>query len=296
VPAEEKKFRLRLLFQEIDLHQGNFVIGRASACNLTVEDPLVSREHARIMVYPDRAEVHDMSSRNGTQLNGKPVKGGERLRHGDRLRIGSYEFTFVVDLPRMSQVHSQTIQSFRCPECQTTYPDSAEACPNCGAPMVREKNPELNRTGDQTVPVDLEDSFVRQKAQMLDEVLNMAISMGHWDKAAGFLDSRIRAFDKSVAKGRLDREMLVAISEASLTVARGLRERRRIEWVIETWTRHRLGMPTALVASLDEASYGWFDLEPGLTKYLADLEICEDNEDCRLAVLTRLRGKPSQNP
>ncbi|MBW2277432.1 MAG: FHA domain-containing protein, partial [Deltaproteobacteria bacterium] len=268
MPEDVKKFRLRLLFQEIDLGQGNFVIGRASACNLTVEDPLVSREHTRILVYPDRAEIHDMGSRNGTQLNGKPVKGGERLRHGDRLRIGSYEFTFVVDLPHMEQIHSQTISSFRCPECQAPYPDGAEACPECTAPIVREKRSELNRTGDQTVPVDLEDSFVRQKSQMLDEVLNMAISMGHWDKAAGFLDTRITAFDKSVAKGRLDHEMLVAISVASLTVARGLKESHRIDWVIETWTRHRLGMPTTLTATLDAAAYGCLDLEPGMTRYL----------------------------
>jgi hypothetical protein len=291
-----KKFRLRLLFQEIDLTEGNFVIGRASACNLTIEDPLVSREHARIMVYPDRAELHDMGSRNGTQLNGKPVKGGERLRHGDRLRIGSYEFIFVVDLPNLSPMHPQTMRSFRCPECQTAFSDDAESCPECGAPVIREKNRQLGRAGEETAPIDLEDSFVRQKAQMLDEVLNMAISMGHWDKAAGFLDSRIKAFDKSVARGRVNREMLVAISEASLTVARGLREGNRIDWVIQTWTSHRLGMPTSLVAALDEASYGWFDLEPGLTRYLADLEICEANEECRLALLTRLRGKPSQNP
>jgi hypothetical protein len=140
------------------------------------------------------------------------------------------------------------------------------------------------------------DSFVRQKSQMLDEVLNMAISMGHWDKAAGFLDSRIKSFDKISIEGRIDREMLLAISEASLTVARGLREGKRIDWVIDIWTRYRLGMPTSLIALLDETAYGWFDLEPGLTKYLAELEINEENEESRLAVLTRLRGKPSQNP
>lgn len=288
----EKKFRLRLLFQEIDLHRGNFVIGRASACNLTVEDPLVSREHARILVYPDRAEIHDMGSRNGTQLNGRPVKGGELLRHGDRLRIGSYEFIFVVDLPAVPQIHAQTMRSFRCPKCETTYPDGADACPECGTPIIREKRADLSRAGDQTVPLDMEDSFMRQKSQMLDEVLNMAISMGHWDKAAGFLDSRIKAFDKQLAQGRLDRELLTAISEASLTVGRGLREAARLEWVIEVWTRFRLGMPTDLISLLDEAAYGWFDLEPGLTKYLAELEINEENEDSRLAVLRRLRGKP----
>lgn len=295
MPGPDKKFRLRLLFQEIDLHQGNFVIGRASACNLTVEDPLVSREHARILVYPDRAEIHDTGSRNGTQLNGKPVKGGELLRHGDRIRIGSYEFIFVVDLPQIPQVHAQTIRSIRCPRCESTYPDNTDTCPECGTPLIRSKRDELSRTGDQTAPVDLEDSFVRQKGQMLDEVLNMAISMGHWDKAAGFLESRIASFEKTVARGRVDREILAAISDASLTVARGLREGRLIDWVLGTWTRHRLGMPTELVALLDESAYGWFDLEPGLTRYLADLRICEENEDCRLAVLARLRGKPPRS-
>jgi hypothetical protein len=192
----------------------------------------------------------------------------------------------------MPQAHAQTMRSVRCPKCETTYPDGVDACPECGTPIIREKRADLSRTGDQTAPLDMEDSFVRQKSQMLDEVLNMAISMGHWDKAAGFLDSRIKSVEKALAKGRLNREMLTAISEASLTVARGLREGKRVEWVIDTWTRFRLGMPTDLIALLDEAAYGWFDLEPGLTRYLAELEINEENEESRLAVLTRLRGKP----
>jgi hypothetical protein len=300
---QEQKYRLRLLFQEIDLHQGHFVIGRASACNLTVEDPLVSREHARILVYPDRAELHDMSSRNGTQLNGKPVEGGERLKHGDRIRVGSYEFTFIVDLPLQQAHHRATMRSFKCPKCQAMHPDGATACPECGEPIAGDRIvdaslDDLRRTGDRTTPVglELEDSYVQHKAGMLDEVLNMAISMEHWDKAAGFLDTKVAGFEKAVVKGKFDPETLAEISDRCLVVAHGMRDAGRVDWVIDTWTRHAAPMPKPLVRTLDEAAYGWYDLEPGLTRYLAALKICEENEETRLSLLARLRGKPSSNP
>jgi len=298
VQKQEQKFRLRLLFQEIDLHQGNFVIGRASACNLTVEDPLVSREHARILVYPDRAELHDMSSRNGTQLNGKPVKGGERLKHGDRIRVGSYEFTFVVDLPLQQAHHRATMRSFKCPKCQAMYPDGATACPECGASIAGEPSEDYRRPGDRTTPVglELEDSYVQHKAGMLDEVLNMAITMEHWDKASGFLDTKVAGFEKAVVKGRFDPGQLVEISDRCLVVARGTRDGGRIDWVLDTWTRHAVPMPRPLIRTLDEAAYGWYDLEPGLTRYLAALKICEENEEARLSLLARLRGTPSPKP
>jgi hypothetical protein len=297
VSEVEHKFRLRLLFQEIDLLPGNFIIGRASTCNLTVEDPLVSREHARILVYPDRAEMHDMSSRNGTQLNGEPVQGGERLKHGDRIRVGSYEFTFIVDLPNLEQAHHRaTMRSYLCPKCKTVYTEDNEACPECGESQNASELDGFMRKLEETAPVDMEDSFVEHKSQMLDEVLQMAISMGHWDKAAGFLQNKIAAFEQATDRGKLDRRALIGISEGCLTVARGLEDKSRIDWVIDTWAHHRVGMPKELIRALEEAAFGWYDLEPGLTRYLAALEINEENEETRLSLLARLRGKPSSSP
>jgi pSer/pThr/pTyr-binding forkhead associated (FHA) protein/S1-C subfamily serine protease len=68
------------------------VIGRASACTIplrTVADTVVSKRHAVIALdEKGAATVLDLGSRNGTFLNGKPVRARTTLALGDRLMLG----------------------------------------------------------------------------------------------------------------------------------------------------------------------------------------------------------------
>lgn len=89
------RYRLRFLDREIDLPPGEFVIGRAPACQLCIDDPVVSRRHARIRVGLEGAVLEDMGSRNGLFLNGAPVRVPTPLAQGDRLRIGEIEMTIL---------------------------------------------------------------------------------------------------------------------------------------------------------------------------------------------------------
>ena len=89
------RYRLRFLDREIDLPQGEFVIGRAPACQLCIDDPVVSRRHARIRVSLDGTTLEDMGSRNGLFLNGSPVRAPTPLARGDRIRIGDIEMTII---------------------------------------------------------------------------------------------------------------------------------------------------------------------------------------------------------
>ena len=67
-------------------------VGRAPRADFIVEAPLVSRLHCRIEASSDGLEVIDLSSTNGTFVNGKRVKRA-RLKNGDRLRVGRVELT-----------------------------------------------------------------------------------------------------------------------------------------------------------------------------------------------------------
>jgi pSer/pThr/pTyr-binding forkhead associated (FHA) protein len=62
-------------------------VGRDSRCDLVLEDPMVSRRHARITFRDGVWMIHDLSSTNGTTLNGERV-GRATLRPGDILRLG----------------------------------------------------------------------------------------------------------------------------------------------------------------------------------------------------------------
>ncbi len=64
------------------------VVGRDPACDLVLEDRLLSRRHARLSIEQAHVEVVDLGSANGTYVNGKRIAKGV-LWPGDELRLGT---------------------------------------------------------------------------------------------------------------------------------------------------------------------------------------------------------------
>jgi len=89
-------FRLRYLHHDFELPPGRFLIGRSTECQLSLDDPLVSRKHAMLAVADEMVEVQDLGSRNGVLVNGEKIVGVHRLAHGDRITVGSQEMTLSV--------------------------------------------------------------------------------------------------------------------------------------------------------------------------------------------------------
>ena len=73
--------------EERALPQGATVIGRSSACDLVLADSTISREHARVEVNGDSVVVQDLSSRNGTWVNGEREETAD-LHPGDEIAVG----------------------------------------------------------------------------------------------------------------------------------------------------------------------------------------------------------------
>ncbi len=87
---------LRYKHHDLDLKEGEFVVGRAVTCQLSLDDPMVSRTHARLRISGEEVMVEDLGSRNGLKVNGERVSGGRRLEHGDQVTIGSQELVLLV--------------------------------------------------------------------------------------------------------------------------------------------------------------------------------------------------------
>lgn len=77
------------------LPEGVNEVGRSSDCWLTLEDEISSRVHARFHVDGSGCEIEDLSSRNGTFVNGDRIVGKRRIHDGDRIRIGRELITVV---------------------------------------------------------------------------------------------------------------------------------------------------------------------------------------------------------
>lgn len=124
--------RLRFLLHEFDLSLGVTTIGRAADCHVTLDDPLVSRRHARIVRSADRVVIEDMDSRNGVLVNGTRVRGMSQLRHGARVRVGTQEFVFHDQaIASATSIRRVTGELRLCASCHLPYPRQLMSCPAC---------------------------------------------------------------------------------------------------------------------------------------------------------------------
>ena len=71
-------------------------LGRGDV-EIRLEDPFASTRHARIERQGSVLVVEDLGSTNGTLLNEEPLTGPQPLHHGDRIRIGDSELTYLQD-------------------------------------------------------------------------------------------------------------------------------------------------------------------------------------------------------
>jgi pSer/pThr/pTyr-binding forkhead associated (FHA) protein len=70
-------------------------VGRDEDVAIQVDEPLVSRRHARIERRGEGWVVVDLGSTNFTRVNGQRVRRERELAHGDELRFGRAVCRFV---------------------------------------------------------------------------------------------------------------------------------------------------------------------------------------------------------
>jgi len=75
---------------------GGLSIGRSKEADVRIDDRYASSLHARVSSREGRFFVEDMSSTNGTLLNGATLQGEAELIDGDTVQIGDTVFRFEV--------------------------------------------------------------------------------------------------------------------------------------------------------------------------------------------------------
>jgi pSer/pThr/pTyr-binding forkhead associated (FHA) protein len=82
-------YRLILGAREIALGEGENILGRDQDASVWIDDPSVSRRHARILINGDTAQLEDLQSKNGTYLGEELVQAAAPLKDGDQIRLGA---------------------------------------------------------------------------------------------------------------------------------------------------------------------------------------------------------------
>ncbi len=87
------------------LPEGSHLIGRRADCAICVDDPSVSRVHARLEVTPDVLRIEDLRSKNGTFAGGRRVEGTAEILPQAELRIGEVR----VEVSRLGAGEASTL-------------------------------------------------------------------------------------------------------------------------------------------------------------------------------------------
>lgn len=95
-PPARDALRVWLLWNDrvLPLAEGENVIGRDPTCGVWLDQPGVSRRHARVVVTDDVAEIEDLGSTNGTFVSEVAIAGLHPLRDADIIQVGSVDLKY----------------------------------------------------------------------------------------------------------------------------------------------------------------------------------------------------------
>jgi pSer/pThr/pTyr-binding forkhead associated (FHA) protein len=73
------------------------ILGRRPDCDLCIPLQVVSRRHCQLSQEDQSLKVRDLSSSNGTFINGQKIGIETEAKPGDRLQIGPLTFAIQID-------------------------------------------------------------------------------------------------------------------------------------------------------------------------------------------------------
>jgi len=225
------RFRLKQGTHELELPPGDFFIGRSPECQLTLDDPLVSRRHAVIHVVGTQAILEDLGSRNGVLVNGERQRGSTPLRAGDRVVIGSQELTLVLVSPSRRPTEASFTQPIVVKEGARTQPSVPAFTEE------EEPEPETRRASAFT---------------LLLGVAGKALALGKLDDAERILSNLVADWDRQLQTSRPS-EPLEGLDDAArfaVQLATATSRATWVDWVFKAYTIARRVLPASLIDDL----------------------------------------------
>jgi pSer/pThr/pTyr-binding forkhead associated (FHA) protein len=258
--------RLRLQHTEIDLPNGEMVIGRAPTCRVRIDHPAISRRHARILVLDDLVEIEDLGSRNGVFVGGERVSGRHRLRVGDRIAIGNAEFQLVGpgDSPGLDPERTTgAIAIRRCPHCFRMFPSVLDRCPSCKGPAQSPRAEEEERISTHT----------DGSMHLLAGVGEKALAMGRVEEAERLIGRNLETVLSRVRGGeRLDAPLFEDAVRRGVRLCVATKKQEWFAWVFDFAGAQGTLLPADAIDELHSLMFAQRpDVGPVLDGYIARL-------------------------
>ena len=195
---------LEYLGDSVELPFGETLVGRDVGCTLRLNDPSVSRRHLRVIRRASEVFVEDLSSSNGTLVNGRALTAAIRVVDGDRLALGTRELIVRVpeedseagptlNLKDLSELSAKVSRGElrqtsrlpvtvpppfagdqRCPRCAAVVSATDDECPSCqyrwgafrASAITAEKPNPLSRRRFERHPIELHLVYVSSELEI----------------------------------------------------------------------------------------------------------------------------------
>jgi predicted component of type VI protein secretion system len=229
------RFRLRYLQHDLELNEGTFAVGRNASCQLSLDDPLVSRRHAIFELQGNAVTIEDLNSRNGVIVNGHRIETKVNLNVGDRILIGSQELTLLAARDGAG-VMGGGVGKMTLPKMKVGTPSSAFAPVHIDA--------------------DPEPSMVRRADQfkLLSGVAEKALAMGKAGEAERLLASALADVIEATRAGRpLPPTLVDQAAKFSAKLATATGKGGWADYVIELYAAQKRPCPAHVIDELYSA-------------------------------------------
>jgi predicted component of type VI protein secretion system len=240
------RFRLRYLHHDLELIEGQFAVGRSAGCQLSLDDPLVSRRHALLVVSREGVTIEDLQSRNGVIVNGQRIPGRTKVVAGDKIVIGSQELTLLEGRESAGRETASHQMGKR------TLPKMPAAAELIAAERASSVPPSEQMLGD----ADAEPSMVRRADafNLLGGVAEKALAMGRADEAERLLASPLAdVVEASRAGKRLSPWLVDMAARFAAKLATATAKGAWADYVIELYDAQLRPCPAPVVDELYNA-------------------------------------------
>lgn len=258
---------------ELELRTGSLLIGRSQEADFVVEDPLVSRLHARLWLDDGGVRLEDLHSTNGVYVNGERILRATALNVGDQAMVGTHELTFA------------ELRQDSAPRVSTPLPPDPDAFDPPTTPHAPHE--------PHAIPIT-----ARADALEMIGTLARRLSNEHKaDQAPRLLGPHLQGILRGASSGLVVPDALLELaSEYAVDLAHWTAEQSWLDYVVELHLVTKRLMSTTTIAAL-QRSVRWIGavdramLEYYVASFSAASKGFSREEKQRLATLQRLLRK-----
>jgi pSer/pThr/pTyr-binding forkhead associated (FHA) protein len=231
--TEEKSaphVRLRRRGQELLLTEGSYLLGRDATCHVLLDDPKVSRRHARLNVHLDQVVIEDLGSMNGLYVNGVRLAGSQPLFDGDWITAGAEELELCIGDARRPRTPISTV-------------DEATPIPSSSA-----------KDADRQISEPPEDTDTTQRSRALEILANIAdraLDMGRLQDAEDLLKTTLLdVIHEANAGHAIEEDSLDFAVRYSLRLAQSTQKPRWFDYAVDLLRSQRATCSPSTAAAL----------------------------------------------